>query len=208
MKITNKDLLLWDDRFNSPLVSNSITKSILKKEKRKKLNKYLFNIGIYISLFILFIFIHELSHIIVGLYSGNRFLGFTFEFTDNTFFSFGIGVKFDNINYNTLGFQAIAGSLGSSMASLIFLFFAIRKKNLPILTFCFIIFLYESLYWSFGSLLEIGDPSNLFWYFEYQLEIYYSSFYYFLLFLVITILIFYLFISTLIKVGLDEIEKY
>ncbi len=168
------------------------------------------NLLLIIGFFPFFIFVHELSHFLVGILSGNEFLGFVLTPTNNnTFFSFGIGVKFNHINYNYYLVEIIAGSLGSALVSLPIIFFAIKKRNMIIFSISPMVLLSESMYWSLGSLLNGGDPSNLFWYFKNKINVSYNPFNFFLGFLILSFFIYGLFIITLIKVWrLREIDIY
>lgn len=172
-----------------------------------------FKIPIYIVVFFLmsifFIFIHELSHSIVSMCSGNEFVKIVFVPIKKDSLFWGIAIQWNRVNYDIFWLEVIAGSLGSSIMSLFFIIFAIKRENMLVLLVSFINLFGESLHWCLGSLFNFGDPSSLFWYFEYQKQISYNSLYFFYSFLIVTIVIFCLYQIALFNLlKIKRIDKY
>lgn len=172
------------------------------KRMKKIIKIPMYVIGSFL-IYVLSVFIHEMSHIIVSLGFGNPLKEIVFfNIIEDNFFTFSVGVIFNNINKDAILWVAISGSIGVILVCIPILIFAVKRRSIILTGIGFIFILKEFIYWTFGSYYNLGDPYNLLWSLENQYNITINSFNLFLFFLIITIIVYGLFIVFLFRVWI------
>jgi len=105
----------------------------------KKLFKVPFCIIMFLLISTFFVFVHELSHLIVSLSFGNPLEKVIFmNAMEGNFFTFGIGLVINRINEDAILWVSISGSIGTIIVCILFLILAFKKRSV---VYTFIIFI-------------------------------------------------------------------
>ncbi len=136
----------------------------------RKETKWIVNIVVFIGLFFLFVVVHELSHTIIAILSGNSFVGIGLFYNSGNSSIIGIHVEIMITNIKSLLFIYISGILGSVITTFIFLHYSIKKERIGYTLVGFTNIIIEFFYWGLSPIIKHGDAYLLYQYLNLNLN--------------------------------------
>lgn len=129
--------------------------------------KFIYRFIIYILLspivFFSLIMVHEFSHVIVIILTGNEWTGIVFNLA-----KMDIAVEIIYNNIEAIPIIRVAGSTGSILICLIVVCISIKFKNLYFSFFSSCKIVAEFVYWGISPIIEFGDAYNMYKFLEFE----------------------------------------